>query len=370
MRGFVSAGSRGILGLIGGLFVFKYVLRITPWAWLLAAGFVAVFATSGVVFAPRPAEVGNRRSRTGALVVYGGVGLLALVLALALPEDSRVGRLPAILHWIDSLSAGHFPYADPVVPSGFPALFLLSLPEYAGHRIALLQLMGLGLFAFASVRTSGRDGDRALEQALALLLLPTVYYEVLVRSELFFNVIAVIVLVVVCDESLSPQGRSSRLIVVAALFGIGLSTRSIVALLYVPYVAWRFRGDVHRGLIFSAVVVGVFALTLVPFALWDPPAFVARGPFAVQLAYLPNGISLLILVGSSVAGWRASSLEEVLFVSGLGMFVATGTAFTLTSLATGFMAAAAGDRFDITYFILCTPCFLLSLGRQRRANDT
>ncbi len=357
------------LGLITALFVLKYVLRAGGPGWIAAAVCLALWFAVVFLFRPRTAAGGGLWSRRNLIGVLFLVCLAAFVLTVVWPEGNRVGRLPAFRDWITNLFSGHFPYDDPVLTSGFPVIYLIAIPAYLAGNIGLIQVLALGFFSFAVMRQSGSDLRSAWLQTAALLLLPTVYYEVLVRSDLFFNMTLIILLILLTDGPLEARAGWRRLAWIGVLFGLALSSRTIVGLVYAVYLPYRFRTQIPRGILFSGIAIVVFLLTLLPFYLWDPALFLAKGPFGAQLRHLPVWIDLLFLAAAVLLGWTARDLQGVLFRSGLLLFGTVAVAFCLAILDEGFQAILSIDRFDISYFVFCTPFLLLSLRAAPRTAE-
>jgi len=350
-----------LLGLVSVIFVAKYSARLGEHGVISGVLYVLLFV--GVAFAAMYFDSRSNLIATSRymMLTVGGLTILSLVAVLVLPSGSRVGRLPAIEIWLSDLLAGAFPYHAPNLPSGFPVLFLLALPAYAVGNAGILEAAGIALFGAALLKIERNGTQNHWLPLLLLLLLPSVYYEILVRSELFFNMALVLALIIFTDECLAQKETKWKLAGVAILFGLVLSTRSVVGLAYVIYVLWRFRNDPLRGIGFTAIVVLTFLLTLAPFVLWNPALFFSNGPFSIQIGYLPLWIILLFLGTAAVAGFAVRGLREVIFATGLLLFAMVLTAFLLRVAEAGLHSTLYMDRFDISYFVFCTPFLLFSL---------
>ncbi len=354
-----------LLGLVSAIFVAKYSARLAEHGVLYGVLYFLLFV--GVAFAAMYFASSSNPKAGGRFLILavGGLTILSLVAVLALPSGSRVGRLPAIDIWLSDLLTGAFPYHAPNRPSAFPVLFLLALPAYALGNAGILEAAGIALFGAALLKGE-RDGTKSFWlPLLLLLLLPSTYYEIVVRSELFFNMALVLALIIFTDDFLARQEVKWKLAGLAILFGLVLSTRSVVGLAYVIYVLWRFRNDTLRGISFSAIVVLTFLLTLVPFVLWNPAFFFSNGPFSIQIGYLPVWIILLFLGTAAVAGFAVQGLREVIFATGVLLFAIVLTPFLLRVADAGLGATLYTDRFDISYFVFCTPFLLFSLPERR-----
>ncbi len=362
---FVKQAAIVILGIVSAIFAAKYSARIGAPGIIFGIVYCVVFvgaATATVHFAPRWRAP---RCRNLLALAVGGLSLVALVAVFVVPSASRVGRLPAVEIWLSDLLAGTFPYHAPNQPSGFPMLFLAALPAYALGNVGLLEVVGIALFGAALLKWDGRKTQEDWVPLVLLLLLPSVYYEVIVRSELFFNITLVLALIIFTDERLARGRTTWGLVGFALLFGLVLSTRSVIGLVYGIYVIWRFRHEPLRGMLFTGIVLLTFALTLVPFLIWNPGLFVSNGPFSIQFGYLPLWIVVLFLGVSIYVGFVVRGLRQVLFACGVLLFALVFTAFLFRVGETGLSATVLADRFDIAYFVFCTPFLLLALHERR-----
>jgi len=360
-----DALSLAILGFVAALFAMKYGARTATApavAWTIGAMFAFVPAVMYLVadrFVVR--FLPSRRTFIAALV------LAVLVVAVGvhvLPEASRVGRLPALREWLDAFLAGRFPYGTPAMPSGLPVLFLLALPFHLAGNLGWLEVITVAAFGVVLLRLDPRDGAGWRPLAV-LFVMPPFWYEVFVRSELLFNMVLALALILLAEARLRADRIDGRFILVAALFGLVLSTRIVVALPWAAYAAYRFRRDILRGAAFAGLVLAAFALTLVPFFLWDPAAFLSRGPFAVQGRYLPLPLAAAVLMTVTFLGWRATSLRDVVFAVGIILLAVVAPPFAAATASSGFPDVLFADGFDIGYFILAVPWLVAGIGEER-----
>lgn len=348
-----------ILATVNALFVLKYSVRYSPSLAPLALVYFICLVFL-VVRIPHPRRALATNNKRLLALVLTGLCLGAWIAVNILPQESRVGRLPALADWLSNLTSGNFPYSSSAKPSGFPILFFLAYPFYVLGNLGYLQVAGLVLLSIYIFVNSKDDPASAWLQTITLLLLPTTYYEVLVRSELLFNMSLALALILLADACLRADRMDWRFTVIAVLFGLVLSTRSIVGLVYIIYIVHRFRTRPVNGLGFSAIALLVFFLALVPFVIWDSAAFFAGGPFSIQLAYLPFWITLLFACVAAAIGWRAHDSDPV-YAAGLALFAVAATALVLALTNIGFSAAILKDGFDISYLIFCVPFLVVSL---------
>ncbi|PIS45085.1 MAG: hypothetical protein COT22_07115, partial [Ignavibacteria bacterium CG08_land_8_20_14_0_20_37_9] len=102
-------------------------------------------------------------------------------------------------------------------------------------------------------------------------------------------------------------------------------------------------------------------LSLLPFYLWNAETFMNKGPFAVQTIYLPVWIYFIFPLLVLYAGWMIADFQELLFASGVLTFLLVSISFIMTIGDVGMYQAYSNSRFDISYYILSIPFFILSL---------
>ena len=355
-----------VLAFVGALFVFKYGVRLlhSPVIAGLVTGAYALIYLASLIFIkrigiPRITRLADQRLF---LLVLGVLVVSALGIILFFPETSRVSRLLALKEWLARLLTGSYPWSLSVQynPSGLPFLFFIALPFYFVGNLGFLEVIGIILF-FVSLACLFPQPNTRWVPLIALLLLPSFYYEVLVRSELLFNISLVIILMILAERYLNPDKLNFSFFALAALFGLVLSTRAVVGLIYVAYYAYKFRKHVYGGIRFSVISLLFFSLTLLPFIIWDPHTFFTQGPFYMQLLHLPIGLAGLFVILAVIAGWKADSFQQLIFLSGVLLFLTVGSAFSLTIASMGVNSSIINDGFDITYFIFSVPFLLLSL---------
>ncbi|MFZ2096038.1 MAG: hypothetical protein WAV05_05300 [Anaerolineales bacterium] len=362
------------LACIGALFALKYSARVVDnsnWPYFFAALFFLIYIAI-ILFLwhldwSRFSWANNQRLLL-ALMAILTIG--AILFVSFSPETSRVSRLTAMNEWIDRLLAGKYPWSLSVQfdPSGLPFLFIMAMPFYFLGNIGYLEVIGIILLWVALFTIYTEPRARWLPFS-ALVLLPMFYYEVIVRSELLFNLTLIIVLVLLSERYLDVRKMNIQFFGLAILFGLGLSTRTIVGLVYAGYYVYKFRQQIWHGILFSMFTLVIFGLTLLPFIIWNPNVFFTEGPFFVQFLHLPLTLAGLFVIIIVLLAWKALNLREVIFFEGILLFVIVTVAFLSKVAEVGVNSAVLKDGFDITYFIFSVPFFLLSLGETSLETD-
>jgi hypothetical protein len=348
-----------LLALTNSLFVWKYAGR--HGLALAAILYFLVFLLFAKYLSIHPNRTEGFFNRERFIWFLAFIGFLAILAVYLVPAHSRVARLPAIEEWVGRLLHGQFPYGGSTNASGFPVLFLVALPFYFAGNIGLLEVIGILLFGILILEVDKFNIRASWSRLLILVLLPTVYYEVITRSELFFNMSLALALIIVTDKYLNVHKNDSKFFISAIGFGLVLSTRLIVAPLYAIFVIYKFKKNIVRGVVFSVTVILIFALTLLPFLLWNSDSFISQGPFRMQFAYLPEWGVVVIFFASIVFGFMSREIRDVSAFAGITIFCAVALAFLWAVYQIGITQVVSKDGFDIGYFILSAPFLLLGL---------
>ncbi|RMH70748.1 MAG: hypothetical protein D6675_08415 [Gemmatimonadetes bacterium] len=357
-----------ILLAISSLYLVKYGGRITPhYGWLTAAYGVL---GCGVFFMwhrryHRLAFDLNRRYQMALLLLLIGLGVLVMSI---IPIKTQVGRAIAIQEWLENLFQGQFPYRAESLPSGFPVLFLIAAPFYLLGDIGYLEVIGIALFVIL-VGLYSQPADRLL-RLWVLFSLPTTYYELLTRSELFTNMVLVITFIFAAEMWLNPEKIDRYFILLAILAGLLLSTRLIVAEVLAIYGIYTFRDQLRHGFLFAGIMSATFALTLLPFVLWDADYFVCHGPFQRQGQYLPTLWMIDFLILSLLTSWHIRSIRAVFFTSGIFLMGIVSAGFIRAVMLVGLQNTLFANDFDIAYFIFCVPFFIFAIETPRGKEST
>jgi hypothetical protein len=195
---------------------------------------------------------------------------------------------------------------------------------------------------------------------IMLVAAPILLYEIVVRSDLFSNMVLIILFLFICEVFIK-RVRTIPLFLLGLLGGLLLSTRGIVLLVYVLYFGYSFKNQVARGLIFASGVLVGFTMTLLPFVFWNFQYFIDRGPFSIQTSYLPQWMALCALIISIYLAVRVNSLRGIYRSICYMLFGVVFVAFMLNVVSKGWYTAVHGDGFDISYFSFTLPFLLLTL---------
>lgn len=352
----------GLLLSIGSLFILKYATRFTDLTGFMVGGYVIgsllILWLIDWIHFDRFSWINKN---TIAILLFAiTIGFYLLILMNRIPVETRVGRLPALEQWLENLLNQKFPYNAPSLPSGFPFLFFLAMPFYFLGDLGYLEIVGFFGFWFTLILVTKSIKLIVFRLAL-LLLLPMFYYEILTRSELFTNMVLVIIAIFLSEKFLKPDQIDVKFISIAILFGLLLSTRLVVGLVYVIYILYVFKHHLLRGVIFSGIIFLTFILTLLPFVIWNSESFFQQGPFAIQSSYMPTVGMIVFALLTIYVGWNVKCLHHVFFSAGATLFAIVLFSLLRMVKMVGFDQAIFASKFDISYFIFCVPFFIFSI---------
>ena len=282
------------------------------------------------------------------------------------PAMVRVGRYPALTQWIERFLHGEFPYRAEARPSGLPFLFLLEVPFYLLGEPGLLQVTTfLAFSAFLLRRSSGTDSP-GWTTVFLLAISPAYLYEVTARSDLFSNMVLLLLYGLAMERTVTEETRISILFLLGAAGGFLMSTRIVTWPIYFLILGLLYRRlRIRLGWLLLGNILGFVAVTL-PFLLWEPAFFFSKGPLRIQASYLPLWAGIPIGILTLFWSSRVRSIEDLFSATALLLFLAVLLPFIQSAVRFGWSVDLLGDRFDISYFTLCLPFTLLSLDTAGR----
>ena len=295
-----------------------------------------------------------------ACAVY--VALMACVTCVAAALVRRAGR--GTIYLFAGLS-GEYPYAAKTHLGGygspFPVWQLFHLPFYLLGNVGFSFVLCLLLYADAARRLCGLHG--AAVAFLLLVLSPAFLYEVSVRSDLMSNFLLCAALIMYLHRYGVRFGEHWA--AVAVIGGLMMSTRlSAVIPLIVYYGRDFLLADIRRKVCCVLLALLVFALTFLPFALWDGRMlfFFEYNPFVLQTRQgLPvNALLILVLCVLTSLLWRGRMQRYF-----PGTAVCLFALVLLTFLSDMFLCDTWGElfssRYDISYFNMSLPFAVAAL---------
>lgn len=350
---------------INALFVFKYSARITGHDSQLTFLYL-LFLTAGIgcLYTKTAWDIlGKLPSRIYWCIIAVFSTVFIVLLHTVDPETIQVARYVALNEWIGNTLHGVYPYGTEILPSGFPGLFIMAFPFYLLGDAGYLQIFSFILFGWLVYRKHQDNGNKYIILFL-LITSPVFLFEIIVRSELFSNIVITLAVV---ELYLNKPGKKGygRIIAEGACAGMILSSRGIILLILLPYFIYMFKKDIKSGLYFAGAGSLAFMLTLLPFYLWEPAKFIEFGPFAMQWRYIPLWIFIVILGAQAVWSVKAESLRDLHIICTFALFTVVLIAFLLEIRNEGFYDVIYQSGFDISYFTFPLPFLLLLITEKR-----
>ena len=272
---------------------------------------------------------------------------------------TTVTRNLAINNWIGHFLSKNFPYNDSVKPSGFPFLFFLIIPFYILGLSNYLSIFALLVFSISLFLYFRKNYFNISFSLLLLFLSPMYYYEIIVKSDLFFNTAIFLFSLLIFLRYYKPNKLNS--LFWGFLLGIFLSTRGIFILIYLIFVFFVFKNKFKHLILFIVSSFFGFSITIIPFVYWNYSDFICYGPFSIQTSYIPFSILLLFLVISLYLGYVSRNIKNVFIYSSIILFLVILLLFTKEVFEAGFVTVLYNDIFDISYFLFHLPFTIFSL---------
>lgn len=306
----------------------------------------------------------NFRFLYGSITILSALFLTVLMLQFE-PGNIGVGRYPAQVDWITKLFNGEFPYESTAKPSGFPFLFILALPFYFLGDAGVFQIFSFLILAAIFYFQFRNDNNISLPLLILLVISPIFIFEIVVRSDLFSNIVMVLLYLILCEKYLSKK-KFLIPIGLGLLGGFLLSTRSIVLVIFILYFVWKIRDSKINPYVLVLSMITGFLLTLLPFAVWDWDFFLNYGPLAVQMSYVPGWFIILSIIFSFIWAVTIKNINQVYFASATMLFCVVFGAFVIFIARFGIIDSVINDQFDISYFCFPLPFLLMSLGASAK----
>ena len=330
--------------LINVLFVDKYTLRITEWHYLCDV--IYLILGSGLLFAATWLHKQNWPFKP-LLWVIGSIYMACMIVIQYQidPMSLQVDRWSAIHYFLDNLVQGIYPYAAQTHLGGygspFPVWQMLHIPFYAIGNVGLSFFAALTLFLY--ILAKYESPRTALIALLLIAASPAINYEIVVRSDLITNFI------VVCSlAGLLASTRFAAVIPIAFLYGYEFLLLN-----------WK------RQVSFICITGITFALTFLPFALWDGAQlfFFEYNPFVLQTRQ-GNPIILIIfaLLAIGVTVYKKNDLQYFNIYAGAFLSLLVVITFTYNMVFSGNYDLYS-SAFDITYFNMALPFYICAIAK-------
>lgn len=353
---------------INSLFVLKYTLRTPYNHWVILVGYlflmvVILFPFYAFVFKAKP----NITKVLFFILVCLSLLFISYLQCIINPLSIKVDRWSAIHNFLNYLFAGAYPYKAQTHLGGygspFPVWQIFHIPFY------LLGNVGLG-FSFVFILAAivfyycyYKNSQNVVLFFLLLILSPAFWYEVVVRSDIFYNFLLCLVAIVYLRKKGYSIKDKPRLI--GIICGLFLSTRISVAIPFFIFLFSDFlKSEIRQKTIFLTYVLGFFFLSLLPFLFWDFNSllFFKYNPFVLQTR---QGSLFDILIFAVVIillslFWKNNFIRCNQFISYALVFLVSEV-FLHRMLATNSMCELFSNAYDISYFNMALPFIVYSI---------
>ena len=348
------------------LFVWKYLSNFLSPGWLLPVLYTII--TSIILFLPLNKNRIKLPSYNTLLQYFSTVAIFTVFLIWLMlqldPNQLDVARYPALHNWIDRLLAGEFPYSPGGYPSGFPFLFILAIPFYLMGDLGLIQIFAFVAFSVIVYFKYKNNYIEAFRIIILLIASPIFLYEVAVRSELFSNITAILLYLTLFEIFCEKDKKGLlTLVILGMIGGLLLSTRGIVLIIYIIFFGYMLLRYRYRYIIFGSSIVIGFALTIIPFLIWNCDHFIAYGPLTIQMWYIPAWFLALALICSVACIFIVKTTASAFYAISIILFGIVLCPFMEQVFIHGLTETVMGNFFDISYFCFALPFLLLSFRR-------
>lgn len=283
------------------------------------------------------------------------VYLLLLLIIVSLSFDfvinaNRGNAYFTSFNWLSDLSAGKYPYNNNSYSYNLPFLYYIDLPFYLLGDIRIIGLFGLALLLYLIPDFSSTKKELVIRIS-SILLLPLVYYEIILGGDTLANIVLVITTILLMAKFLDPDKIDIKFVFFSILVGLLLCTRVLVLVPFLLSMLFFFRYNFKNLLAFGLISILICLAVLAPFIKWDYSLFSLHGPFSNNLATLSIWVYLLLLIVCVYTGWMISDLQELFFASGFIIF---------------FVSIIFGkNESGISELVIAVPFLILSLKEYR-----
>ena len=352
---------------INSLFLVKYSARFMHYNLLLPPLYIFCATLSILIFKKLEKVVTQ-----SPFIYFSILSLLFVVLYLLIlrsidPLSVNVDRWSAITSFNNKLLSGGYPYLSRThlnhQVSGFPGLFILSLPFQFLGDIGYLQLFSFLCFSLLVYTLP----IKISEKVIILMLLgtsPIFLWEIAVRSELFSNITLFLLLIFAC-EILRTKKNIINMMLLGSFAGIIFSTRGILLIPVIIYFLKYFKRNEAKyfGVFWSASVF-IFLMTFAPFYFWDTNAFIQNNPIFLQSSYIPKFLLFVVLAVSLFWGFKITQFDRFFLYTGYILFVIVSIVIILAISKNGLTQVLYHNGFDISYYQFSMPFLFLSLFKK------
>ena len=271
----------------------------------------------------------------------------------------NVDRWEMINLFFDSISKGIDPYSQSAsngnYPAGLPFYFILYAPFHLMGDVAIATLLMLSSVYVYYIK---QNKTTSYMYVCAIIFSVAMIWETLTRSTLIVN--AYLIFFILLHVLNIEQFKKTNWVVSAIIVGLLLSTRTVFAFVFVIWGIYELKQKypLHKLCGFGLIAILTFAFTLLPFALIWSDTFFVRNPFTIQSPLLFDFLFPVTIVIAVVSGFLCRQKADVVFYSGVFLFVVPLFEFLVKIRLEGIVQAWIESYFDISYLLFCFPFFM------------
>ena len=280
----------------------------------------------------------------------------------------NVDRWSALENGAKALINGDYPYNFlshmQHKSSNLPMLMILVLPFYLIFgSVGYLQSLCFLLFAFLIYKMFKSYKERLLI-LLLIVLSPSYVYEVYTKSDMMSNFIILLLGMYLILRNL--EQKSAKKIMILGLFSSMLfltrisSVIPLLLVLFYPFISFSLKDKLI--FIISSLTTSIIILYIGFHNADNFSEIVKNNPFTVQATRQPLYITLSFVILSVLLSFRIKVKSQYYSFSGLLLFMMIFIFFIISLLNYGIKNVIANSYFDISYFNMCMPFVIVSIG--------
>ncbi|NWF89767.1 MAG: hypothetical protein HXY50_09950 [Ignavibacteriaceae bacterium] len=219
----------------------------------------------------------------------------------------------------------------------------INYPPIAGFLILCLIIF----YHFYSVKVT-------LIQLAVFTFSPVVYSELNEFTGFFALSVLTALSIYISDRFLQSIKLDWKFFLLALLFGVTLSAHLVIGFIYIVYLLYIFRNELAKGLVFAVIIIAVYSLITF---LESYEYIGVQVSHAHLLSAVPVWIKFLLILITVYVGWMAADLQEVLFSSGVMLFLA----FTFQLVFAINQIGWKVSEMNFSLLIIAIPFLVLSI---------
>ena len=288
----------------------------------------------------------------------------------------NVDRWSATSYFLDGLFAGEYPYGihthvcETNFPSPSPLWFYLNIPFWLMGDVGIHLIFFLCLF-IASIFWFTKSYHQTLFLLMLLLISPTYWWEVIVRSDGFSNDILIFAIILFFEKR--KFSFEQHWIVTSIICGMMAVTRLWAPIAPAIYLTKSFFKIPHgRKILILAIILLVMFFFFAPYIFWDTDnwIFFKRNPYMSETSTGNGWILLIMIVIALVLAFRYKTFNQ--YSRYTSNFI---TLFFLVSLFYNHIAYNLDVSFfedadfDISYFSFALPYILFTISQGKNCDE-